>query len=146
MPNSRTLREEACPTIIIAGEEAFVAPNTVVYRFVGEIPFVEEYAVANDLMASLVEMRHRTQSRAMIWRAIASRKVGSIGNILHGRSMSNSRAPREDACPTAIIAGEEAFVAPNAMVYPFVREIPLVECVECIEEDTVGLVASLVET
>jgi len=131
--------------VIIAGEEAFVAPNTVVYRFIREIPLVEKYAVANDLVASLLERHHRTHSRAMIRRAITSRKVGSIGDILCGGSMSNSRAPGEDACPTAIITGEEAFVAPNAMVYPFVREIPLVESVECVEEDTVGFVASLVE-
>jgi hypothetical protein len=144
MPNRRALREEACPTVIVAGEEAFVAPNTVVHRFVREIPLVEEYTVANDLVASLGDMCHRT-SCAMMRRAIASRKVGSIGNILHGGSMSNSRAPGEGASPTAIIAGEEAFVAPNAMVYPFVRGIPLVDCVECVEEDTVSLVASLVE-
>lgn len=72
MPNSQAFREEACPTVIVVGKEACAAPNTVVYRFVREIPLVEKYAVANDLVASLVEMRHRTQSRAIIWRAMGS--------------------------------------------------------------------------
>jgi hypothetical protein len=37
-------------------------------------------------------------------------------------------------------------VASNAVVYPFVRGIALVESVECVEEDAVGLVACLVES
>ena len=69
-----------------------------------------------------MQMRHRTQSRAMIRRAIASRKLGSIRNILHGGNMSKSRVLGEDACPMAIIAGEEAFVAPNAVVYILIED------------------------
>jgi hypothetical protein len=73
----------------------------------------------------------------MTWRAIASRKMGSIRNNLHAGSMPNGQTIREDACHTTIIAGKEVFVAPNAVVYPFVRETVLVDSVDYIEEDAV---------
>ena len=68
-------------------------------------------------------MLHRSQCGTLIRVPDASCEVDSItDNILRGGRVSDSRPAREDARSAAVIAGEEAFVAPNAVVYILIED------------------------
>jgi len=68
-------------------------------------------------------MLHRSQCGTLIRGPNASCEVDSItDNIPWGGRVSDSRPAREDARSSAVIAGEEAFVAPNAVVHLLVED------------------------